>query len=164
MDYGDSLPEAEKIWLRNFTSEYYGSTFIRGEKHLHDDAGRRECQRRQRGHAGDKRPDLMSFSPMGHRLEVTAATEGATGGEGELIDALDAKAARAWAKKNPLLVSHARFVNQELQRAKRRLRYVKLIGALKAKEKLVAFEDKMNRDANDSTDNWHSEDAKESTD
>ncbi len=156
MDYGDSLPEAENIYLRNFTNEYYGSRFAPGERHLHDDAGKRECQRRQRSHAGDKRPDIMSYSPISHRTDATAVPEEASGGgEDEAIEAIDLKAARAWAKANPLLISHARFVNGQLQKARRQLRYLRLYKALGFRE------DVMSRNADGSGEQWHGDDADE---
>jgi len=157
MDYGDSLPEAEKIYLRNFTNEYYGSRFVSGERHIHDAEGKKECQRRQRGHAGDKRPDLMSYSPGSSRVDVQVLDAIPTAvDEDALIDAIDSKKYQQWIKKNARPIHFARTLHGRLAKMKRQLRYLKLYRALSVKDRLVASEKEMNRDADDSTDNWYS--------
>jgi len=156
MDYGDSLPEAEKIYLRNFTNEYYGSRFVSGERHIHDSAGKRECQRRQRSHAWDRHPDLMSYSPYSSRvgLQVIGTIPTAID-EDALIDGIDKKEYLKWIEQNARPIHFARTLHGRIARMKRQLRYLRLLRALSVKDRLVALKKEMHKDADNGADNWN---------
>lgn len=132
MDYGDTLPPGAKVWLRAFTEEFYGGRFEANGRKLHRGELQKECRRRTRGHAKDRRPDLMSFSKEHQRADVEQAAElpAPGGGEDALIDYLDGKRFADWQRLRFREIKEATELNLQLRQAKNALRYVRTCARL----------------------------------
>jgi hypothetical protein len=128
-DYVEDLPEAERVWMRNFQAEYHGARFAPGGKHLNKGENRRECQRRVRGHAGDRRPDLLSYGMEHNRVDMEEASSlpAPGGGEDEMIDHLDAKRFAEWQYRRRDDIAAALRLNRQLRRSRWLLRQLKAL-------------------------------------
>ena len=127
MDYGDTLSPKDRVWLRTFSEEFYGGRFEARGKQIHAGEMQKECRRRTRSHAKDRRPDLVSFAKENMRadMEEAASLPAPGGGEDEMIDRLDAKRFAEWRYRRRVDIATAMSLNRQLRRSRWLLRKIR---------------------------------------